>query len=70
MINENGQTGDGNDEELRSEGVMIGVIGGLELEVDQIHRSRTGEYVEHLHARIVGRDEGCEQIQVPGDEHQ
>jgi hypothetical protein len=48
---------------------MVGVIGGLELEVHEVAGADGGGKEEHLHGRVVGRDEVGEQVQVTRDEH-
>ena len=69
MIDEDGQSSYWYNKELWSKGVVVGVIRGLELEVDQVAGGRAGTDVEHLHHCVVERDKCREQIQVPRQEH-
>jgi len=70
VVQEQRQDDTGQDQELNSEGIMVGVIGGLELEVHEVAGADGRGKEEHLHGRVVGRDEVGEQVQVTGDEHQ
>lgn len=48
MVDENSQTPDGNDQELDSETVMVAIVGGPELNVDQVHCGIRTTDVDHL----------------------
>ena len=48
MVDENSETSDRNDEELHSETVMVAVIGGPELHVDQVDCGIGTSDVDHL----------------------
>ena len=48
---------------------MVGVVGGLELDVHKVAGSDGSAEEEDLHGGVVHRDEVGEQVQVPGDEH-
>lgn len=69
MVDENSQTPDGNDQELDSETVMVAIVGGPELNVDQVHCGIRTTDVDHLHACVIEGDEGGEQIQVACGKH-
>ena len=48
MVDENSETPDGNNQELHSETVMVAIVGGPELRIDQVDcRIRTSD-VDHL----------------------
>lgn len=69
VVDENSETPDGNNQELHSETVMVAIVGGPELRIDQVDcRIRTSD-VDHLHAGVIEGDEGGEQIQVARGEH-
>lgn len=48
MVDENSKTPNGDDQELNSETVMIAIIGGSELDVDQIDSGVRTADVDHL----------------------
>lgn len=60
VIDEEGQSSDGNNQELGPEGVMVVVVSSLELDVYQINGSIGTEYIDDFHGRIVDRDEASE----------
>ena len=51
------------------EGIMIVIIGGLELEVHEVAGADGGCKKEDLHGCVVHRDEAGEQVQVTGEKH-
>jgi len=53
VIDDEGQEGDGNEEKLNSKGVVIRVISGLELEINQVDRQVGGADKEDFHGRVV-----------------
>ena len=53
MVYKNSQTNCGNDKELCSEGVVVGVVGGPELEEDEVASGQYGEEEHHLHDSVV-----------------
>ena len=58
----------GEHEELHPEGVVVAVVGRLELDVHEIDRAPAGDQEEDLHGRVVERDEVGDQVQVSGHE--
>lgn len=69
VVDENGKATDGNNQELHSETVVVAVVGGPELCVDQVDCGVRTTDVDHLHACVIEGDEGREQIQVARGEH-
>jgi len=57
-------------QELDPEGVVVVIIGCLELEEHEIDGPDGGGQEEDFHHRVVDRDEAGEQVEVPGQEHQ
>ena len=55
---------------LLPERVMVGVVGGLELQVHEVACAGGRGEEEDLHGCVVQGDEVREEIHVPGDEHQ
>ena len=53
MIDEDGESSDRHDKELGAESVVVAVVSGLELEVDEIDGGCTGEDIEHFHRGVV-----------------
>jgi len=70
MVDENRETRDRNNQELHSEAVVVAIVCCLELHVDQIDCGISTADVDHLHACVVKRDEGGEEIQVASGEDQ
>lgn len=60
MVDEEGKSTDRHDEELCSECVVVSVIGGLELHVDEIDGGVGAWQVDHLHDGVVGWDKVSE----------
>ena len=54
----------GSDEKFNPKGVMVAVIGGLELDVHQIDGSGSRANKEELHGGVVEGDEGGEEVEV------
>ena len=50
-------------------GVVVAIIGCLELDIHQIHSGRGRRDKEELHHRVVQRDEVGQQVQVTGYKH-
>lgn len=69
VVDENSKTPDRNDQELHSETVMVAIVGGPELHIDQVDGGVRTADVDHLHACVIEGDEGGEQIQVARGEH-
>lgn len=69
MVDENSKTPNGNNQELHSETVVVAIIGGPELHVDQVNCGICTTDVDHLHACVIEGDERGEQIQVACGEH-
>ena len=51
MVDEYGRPSDGNNQELHSEAVMVAVVCGLELHVDQVDSGKGTANVDHLGKR-------------------
>lgn len=60
MVDQESQSTHRNNQELHAESVMIGVIGGLELEVHEVDSEEGGANEENFHDGVVRRDEGGE----------
>ena len=56
-------------EELHSEGVVVTVVGGFELEIHQIDGPSRAADEEKLHDGVVETDEVGQQVQISGHEH-
>lgn len=48
MVDENSETPDGNNQELHSETVMVAIVGGPELRIDQVDCCIRTSDVDHL----------------------
>lgn len=68
MVDEDRKSSNRNNQELHPEAVVVSVVGGPELHVDQVDCGVRTADVDHLHARVIQGDEGGEQIQVTGGE--
>jgi len=68
VVDQEGETADGNNEKFRPESVVIAVVGGLELDVDEVDGEVGATDVNALHCRVVQRDEVGEQVQVSSSE--
>lgn len=64
MINHQGQNCRRHEQELNPERVMIGVIGGPELDIHEIQGGQRGTNENQLHHGVVQADEGRKEIQV------
>ena len=51
-------------------GVMVVVIGGLELQKHQVDSPDGTDEEENLHRRVVERDKIGEKIEIAGEKHQ
>ena len=70
MIDKESQPSNRNNQKLHAESVVIGIIGGLELDKHKVDSEDGGAHKEDLHDGVVGRDEGGEQVQVASQKHQ
>ena len=70
MIDKNGKANSRNDEEFCSEGVMVRVVCGLELDKDKVECSVGTDYKKNLHGRIVRGHEVCDKVEITCCEHQ
>lgn len=68
VVDKEGKTTNRHDKKLSAEGVVIAVIGGLELHVDEIDGEVGAAYVDALHHTVVERDEIGEEVQVASGE--
>lgn len=68
VVDKEGKTTNRHDKKLSAEGVVIAVIGGLELHVDEIDGEVGTAYVDALHHTVVERDEIGEEVQVASGE--
>ena len=50
-------------------GVMVAVVGGLELDIHEVHGGGRRRDEKDLHDRVVQRDKVGEEVQVAGDKH-
>lgn len=69
MVDKECQPPHRNHQELHSEGVVVSIICGLKLYVDQIYSGICTANVDNLHGCVVEGYEGSEQIQVTSSEH-
>ena len=53
MVDEDSQPGSGDHKELGPEGVVVRVVGGTELEEDEVAGDQDGEDEDDLHGRVV-----------------
>ena len=60
MVEHQGKKQRGTDKKLNSKGVVVAVVGGLELHVHQIDGSGSRADKEELHGGVVEGDEGGE----------
>ena len=70
MVHEDGETSSWDDEKLCSEGVVIGVVCGSELEEYEVAGGQDGGNEHHLHHSVVHRDKVGGQVKVASDEDQ
>jgi len=68
VVDQEGETADGNNKKLRPESVVVTVVGGLELNVNKIDGEVGATDVDALHCRVVQWDEVGEQVQVSSSE--
>lgn len=66
VVDEQGEQDGGTDEELDPEGVVVVVVGRLELQVDQVDGGVRGGEEDYLHQRVVQGDVRGHQVQVAG----
>lgn len=70
MVDEESKAYCWDDEELRPESVMVGIIGSLELHKHEVEGGVGRHQEDHLHHSVVDGDEVDGQVQVPCREHQ
>ena len=70
MVHEERQPSHGHDEELHAKRVVVTVIGGLELGIEEVDCGGRAGDEDDLHDGVVEGDEVGEEVQVPRDEHQ
>jgi len=68
VVDQEGETADGNNKKFRPESVVVTVVGGLELNVNKIDGEVGATDVDALHCRVVQWDEVGEQVQVSSSE--
>jgi len=56
MVEDKSKESAGTNQKLDSKGVMISIIGCLELDIHQIDGGRCRGDEEHLHGRVIQRD--------------
>jgi len=69
MVDEECKPTDRNNEEFSTEGVVVSIIGCLELEVNEVHCCIGTRQVNYLHDSVVRRDKVCQQIKISGGEN-
>lgn len=69
MVEDKSQKSAGAKQKLNPEGVMVTIIGGLELDIHQIHSGRGGGHEEQFHRCVVQGDKVGEKVQVAGHKH-
>lgn len=62
MVYQQGQDSSRDDEEFNPEGVVVMIIGRLKLDVHQVQGGVGSRQKDKLHERVVGRDEGGQEI--------
>ena len=70
MVDQHSQAGRGDDEELCSEGVMVRVVGGTELDEDEVASGDGGDNEHDLHHGVVDGHIVGGQVEVARDEDQ
>ena len=70
MVYQHGEAAHRYDEELRSKGVVVRVVRGLEVEEDEVKGCVRGDDEEDFHHSVVDGDEGRDEVKVAGSEHQ
>lgn len=68
VVDEESETTNRHDEKFSSESVMVSVVCGLELHVDEVNGGVRARQVNDLHNGIVRRNKVCEQIKVTSSE--
>lgn len=66
MIDKKGEPTNRNYQKLHSEGVVVSIVGGLELHVDQVHGGVRASDVDKLRARKERNKNPKQSIEVPG----
>lgn len=66
MIDQQSQNKTWHQQELNPECVVVVVVGSFELDIHQINSCIRGSYEHQLHNSVIGRDVGCQQVQVAG----
>ena len=69
VVEDQGQESCGGQEKLHAEGVVIAVIGCLELEIHEVHGGGSAGDEEDLHGGVVQTDKVGHKVQVPRHEH-
>ena len=64
MIDEEGQSGDGHDEELDAKRVVVAIVRRLELDEHEVDGGDADRYEDDLHRCVVERDVVCQQVEV------
>ena len=62
MIDEESQSSDRYDQKLHSEGIMVRVVCGLEVNIHHVDSGVGRDDEESFHCRVVNGDERCEKI--------
>ena len=70
MVDQHSQAGRGDDKKLSSEGVVVRVIGGTELDEDEVAGGDGGDYEDNLHQGVVDGHIVGGQVEVARDEDQ
>ena len=58
------------DKKLRSEGVIVRVVGGLKVKEDEVERCVRGDQEENFHHGVVDGDEARDKVKIAGSKHQ
>jgi len=69
VVEDKSQDNAGSEQEFYTEGIVVAVVGWLELHEYQITGSDTACDVNNLHAGVVQRDEAEEEIKISGTEY-
>lgn len=69
VVEDESQDNAGSEQEFYTEGIVVAVVGGLELHEYQIAGSDTACDVDNLHAGVVQRDKAEEEIKISGTEY-
>jgi len=70
VVDEQRQSNDGHKEELYAECVVIPVVRGLELWIDEVQRGKGRREKDDLHNRVVDRHKACEEVKIARGVHQ